>query len=81
MKMNDSNKLPIRKRNRLKDYDYRSNGAYFITICTKDRKNIFWAKEQPDFVGEDIILPPSVRIGCPFGDFLPEALSGGRMIS
>ena len=55
MKMNDSNKLPIRKRNRLKDYDYRSNGAYFITICTKDRKNIFWAKEQPDFVGEDIM--------------------------
>ena len=74
MKMNDSNKLPIRKRNRLKDYDYRSNGAYFITICTKDRKNIFWAKEQPDFVGEDIILPPdNVRLS-PYGKITEAAI-------
>jgi REP element-mobilizing transposase RayT len=26
---------------RLKDYDYSQDGAYFITICTKDRKNYF----------------------------------------
>ena len=32
--------LPIRKPTRLKDYDYSQNGAYFITICTQDRKNI-----------------------------------------
>ncbi|MBF0490228.1 MAG: transposase [Candidatus Omnitrophica bacterium] len=25
---------------RLKNFDYRSQGAYFITICTKDRKNL-----------------------------------------
>jgi hypothetical protein len=54
MKM-ENDKYPIRKRNRLKDYDYSSNGAYFITICTKDRKNIFEDKEQPAFVGEDIL--------------------------
>lgn len=29
-----------RKRNRLCNYDYGQNGAYFITICTKDRKQI-----------------------------------------
>ncbi len=29
--------LPIRKTIRLPDYDYNENGAYFITICTKDR--------------------------------------------
>jgi len=29
--------LPVRKQNRLKDYDYGSNGVYFITICTKYR--------------------------------------------
>lgn len=29
--------LPNRKPNRLKRYDYAGNGAYFITICTKDR--------------------------------------------
>ena len=30
-----------RKQIRLKNFDYSSSGAYFITICTKDRKNIF----------------------------------------
>ncbi len=35
-------KLPTRKPTRLKDYDYSTPGAYFITICTKDRQNIFW---------------------------------------
>ncbi|MBR5252850.1 MAG: transposase [Clostridia bacterium] len=32
--------LPKRKKNRLDGYDYGSSGAYFITICSKDRKNI-----------------------------------------
>ncbi len=32
--------LRKRKANRLKDYDYSQNGAYFITICTNDRKPI-----------------------------------------
>ncbi len=32
--------LPKRKPNRLKGYDYGAPGAYFITICTKDRKNL-----------------------------------------
>lgn len=30
--------LPKRKSTRLKEYDYSQNGAYFITICTKDKK-------------------------------------------
>lgn len=29
-----------RKNLRLKDYDYSSVGAYFVTICTKDRKQL-----------------------------------------
>ena len=29
--------LPKRKHTRLKHYDYSSTGAYFVTICTKDR--------------------------------------------
>ena len=29
---------PIRKNLRLKDYDYSSNGYYFITICARDRR-------------------------------------------
>lgn len=33
--------LAKRKNTRLQGYDYSSNGAYFVTICTKDRSNIF----------------------------------------
>lgn len=38
----DYNKLPRRKNIRLKQYDYSAGGYYFITICTKDMKNLFW---------------------------------------
>ena len=30
--------LPKRKHPRLKDYDYSTAGAYFITICTQNRR-------------------------------------------
>ena len=32
--------LPQRKNVRLKNYDYNSKGAYFLTICTKKREEI-----------------------------------------
>ena len=32
--------LPQRKPNRLSDYDYDQNGAYFVTVCTQDRRKI-----------------------------------------
>ena len=32
--------LPKRKPTRLKGYDYSQNGAYFVTICTHNRKCI-----------------------------------------
>lgn len=41
--------LPKRKQNRLKDYDYSSPGAYFVTICTNNRKNLF--EIETDSVG------------------------------
>jgi len=33
--------LPKRKDMRLTDYDYSQNGAYFVTICTLGRQNLF----------------------------------------
>lgn len=33
--------LPNRYSIRLKDYDYSSNGTYFITICTQNRELLF----------------------------------------
>lgn len=58
----------------MENYDYSSCRAYFITICTKDRKRLFWKKEQPDFVGEDIILPPANIQLSPIGKTVDEAI-------
>ena len=34
-------KTPMRKANRLKEYDYSQAGYYFVTICAKDRQELF----------------------------------------
>ena len=39
--MENETKLPERKLLRLQNYDYSTAGAYFITVCTKDRKMLF----------------------------------------
>ncbi|MDR0770945.1 MAG: hypothetical protein LBE75_07070 [Burkholderiales bacterium] len=36
-----------RKSNRLKDYDYSQNGAYFITVCAKERLELFATIDNP----------------------------------
>ena len=36
------NKLPKRKNIRLKNYDYSQAGYYFVTICSSDKKKLFW---------------------------------------
>ena len=45
--------LPNRKLNRLENYDYNQNGAYFITISVKERKEILC-----DIVGDDAHIVP-----------------------
>ena len=55
-------KLPQRKSNRLKNYDYSQTGYYFVTICTFGRKNILGninvgncALTVPSIIGEKVI--------------------------
>ncbi len=54
--------LPKRKNIRLNDYNYSSNGAYFITICTKNKENLLWEN-----VGANCVRPldqlPLSKIG------------------
>ena len=45
--------LPKRKKNRLEDYDYNSCGAYFITICTENRRQML-----SRIVGGDVLGAP-----------------------
>ena len=51
------NDFPKRKPNRLKGFDYSSNGVYFITICTDNRKCIL-----SKIVGADSIRPCNVQL-------------------
>ena len=51
-----------RKDLRLQEYDYSQNGAYFITICVENRRNILWnslAKPLTDPAEQ----PPLSRVG------------------
>lgn len=47
-----------RKINRLQAYDYNTSGAYFVTICTQDRKKIL-----SNIVGDDAHIVPK-PYGC-----------------
>ena len=49
--------LPVRKKNRLESYDYSSAGAYFLTICTKDRRKLLG-----DIVGGDAFIAPQMKL-------------------
>ena len=48
--MNIEDNYPKRKPTRLKGYDYGTPGAYFITICVKDRKQLL----SKIFVGQGL---------------------------
>ena len=52
--------MPQRKPNRITDYDYSQNGAYFVTLCTQDRKPVL-----SSIVGDDAHIVPK-----PFGAVL-----------
>ncbi len=54
----NNEKLPNRKSTRKKHYDYSSNGSYFITICTEERKNIL-----SSIVGDGSSVPQLTYIG------------------
>ncbi len=51
------NERPSRKHLRLREYDYSAPGAYFVTICVKPRRNMFWDNQN---VGAAISRPQDV---------------------
>ena len=58
-----SEKLPKRKSTRLKNYDYSTTGAYFVTICVENRKQILSAVLTNDFTNIDKSIGISVGEG------------------
>ncbi len=61
--------LPKRKQLRIKDFDYSGTGAYFITICTSERRNYFW-----NSVGADIIRQQKIELST-VGKIVEQAIS------
>ena len=53
MEMDNEKELPKRKPTRLKEFDYNTTGAYFITICTDKRRQIL-----SRIVGVDVLGDP-----------------------
>ena len=51
--MDNKEKDPKRKYPRIKNYNYSDVGAYFITVCTSQRRNYFWQS----VVGASIARP------------------------
>jgi len=45
--------LPVRRSVRLRGFDYRAKGAYFITICTRNRECLLGS-----VVSDNIVLSP-----------------------
>ena len=58
--MNVKNKmeLPKRKATRLENFNYSENGAYFITICTENRKQIL----SNIIVGTGVLDCPKIQL-------------------
>ena len=56
--------MPKRKDLRLRQYDYSSAGAYFVTICIKDRKRILSDIINPTVGGgaHDAPLTPQIQL-------------------
>ena len=49
--------LPKRKPTRLKNYDYSSNGTYFVTVCTHNKQKLL-----SEIVGEGLCALPSIKL-------------------
>ena len=62
--------LPKRKQIRLPEYDYSSPGAYFVTICTKDKRCTL----SDIAVGAATSRPPELHLGA-FGEIVDLAIN------
>ena len=62
-------KLAKRKQNRLQNFDYSANGAYFITICTHNKECIL-----SNIVGEGLCALPKINLN-PIGEEIEKSIN------
>ena len=78
-KMDKEKELPKRKPTRLKNFDYSSIGAYFVTICTRDRMNILSEIVKTDFTDTDKTTNSAVGEGLAPPEFTVELKPCGEI--
>jgi len=61
--MDEKKELPKRKPTRLKNFDYSSVGAYFVTICVRDRKRILSEIVKTEFTATNETTDSAVGEG------------------
>ena len=61
--------MPKRKQNRLQNFDYSTNGAYFITICTHNKECIL-----SNIVGEGLCALPKINLN-PIGEEIEKSIN------
>ena len=66
--------FPKRKRTRLKNFDYSTNGAYFVTICVKDKQKILWSENRCNNVGANCVRPPGNLPLSAFGNAVKDEI-------
>ena len=66
------NELPKRKPTRLKNHDYSTVGAYFVTICVQDRKTIL--SDIIMTVGEGLAPPEYKIVLSSYGEIVEKEL-------
>ena len=76
--MNKEKELPKRKPTRLKNFDYSKTGAYFVTICAKDRKQILSEiiRTSPKPIGERL-APPEHHINAESNETVLKSVGEG----
>lgn len=62
---------PARKQNRLRQWDYSTPAAYFVTVCTKGRAEILW---DFHFVGAATGRPPKTIPLSEYGKIVEYAI-------
>ena len=69
-----------RKKLRLEQYDYSSHGAYFVTVCTHERAELFGEAGQPSEVADkmkevfEAVLEKYTYMRCPQYVVMPNHL-------
>ena len=78
--MDNEKELSKRKSTRLKNVDYSSQGAYFVTICTRDRMQILSEIVRTDLTATDKTIGIAVGEGLAPPQFTVKLKPCGKMV-